>query len=137
MNFEKDQNKYTVLMILGFVILIGGTIVARILGFEAIIGGLSGLGGAWIGISSMKLYQIRRKPELYEEHIIGQQDERSIAIRGYAGYASFMTTLLAISIMTLLFLHLDYTYPLAIAAGLLLIHIVSFFLYAGYYGKKL
>ena len=137
MNLKKEQNMYTILLIVGIVVLIGGTAVVKITGFDNLIGGISGLSGAWIGISSIKLYQIKKKPKKYEEQIIGQFDERNIAIRGYAGYATFITTLLTISIMSLIFMILDYTLPLIIGAGLLLIHIVTFLLFTRYYGKKL
>jgi len=137
MNLKKEQNMYTVLLIAGIVVLIGGVAVVKITGFDNLIGGICGLSGAWIGISSIKLYQIKNKPKKYEEQIIGQYDERNIAIRGYAGYATFITTLLAIGIMSFIFMFLDYTLPLIIGAGLLLIHIVSFLLFARHYSKKL
>jgi hypothetical protein len=137
MNLKKEQNMYTVLLIVGIVILIGGTVLVKAIEFDNLIGVISGLGGAWIGISSIKLYQIKKKPKKYKEQIIGQSDERSITIRGYAGHATFVTTLLAISIMSLIFMFLDYTLPLIIGAGLLLIHIVSFLIFARYYEKKL
>ena len=137
MNLKKEQTIYTILLIIGIVVLVGGAALAKVAGFDNLIGGISGLGGAWIGISSIKLYQIKKKPKKYEEQIIGQFDERNIAIRGYAGYATFITTLLTISIMSLIFMILDYTLPLIIGAGLLLIHIVTFLLFTRYYGKKL
>lgn len=137
MNLKKEQSMYTILLIVGIVVLIGGTAVVKITGFDKLIGGISGLAGAWIGISSIKLYQIKKKPQKYEEQIIGQYDERNIAIRGYAGYATFITTLLTIGIMSFVFMFLDDTLPLIIGAGLLLIHIVSFLFFARYYGKKI
>lgn len=137
MNLKKEQTVYTILLIVGIIVLVGGTVVVKLTGFDNLIGGISGLSGAWIGISSIRLYQIKKKPKKYEEQIIGQNDERNIAIRGYAGYATFITTLLAISIISLIFVFLDYTFALVIGAGLLLIHIVSFLLFARHYGKKL
>lgn len=137
MKLKKEQNMYTVLLIAGIVVLIGGVAIVKITGFDNLIGGISGLGGAWIGISSIRLYQIKKKPKHYEKQIIGQYDERNIAIRGYAGYATFISTLLTIGIMSFIFMFLDYTLPLIIGAGLLLIHIVSFLLFARHYGKKL
>lgn len=137
MNLKKEQNIYTALLITGIVIFIGGIVVVKITGYEYLIGVISGLAAAWIGISIIKLYQIKNKPKKYEEQLIGQHDERNIAIRGYAGYATFITTLLAISVMTIIFLALDYTLPLIIGAGLLLIHILAFLIFARHYGKKL
>lgn len=137
MNFKKEQTIYTVLLIIGIAVLIGGTAVLKITGFDNLLGGISGLSGAWIGISSIKLYQIKKKPKKFEEHIIGQNDERNIAIRGYAGYTTFITTLITISIMSLIFMFLDYTLPLIIGAGLLWIHIISFLIFTRYYGKRM
>ena len=80
MNLKKEQNMYTVLLIVGIVILIGGTVLVKAIEFDNLIGVISGLGGAWIGISSIKLYQIKKKPKKYKDQIIGLSDERSITI---------------------------------------------------------
>ena len=137
MNLKKEQTIYTILFIVGIVVLIGGAIILKLTGFDNLIGLISGLGGSWIGISSIKLYQIKNKPKQIEEQIIGQHDERNIAIRGYAGYATFRITLATISIMLLIFLISDYTLPLIIGIFLFFIHISSFSFIARYYDKKL
>ena len=136
MNLKKEQTIYTILLVIGIIILVGSAFIAKMTDFY-LVGGISGLGGAWIGISSIKLYQIKNKPKKIEEQIIGQHDERNIAIRGYAGYNTFRITLAMISIMLLIFLILDYTIPLIIGAVLFLIHFLSFLLLARYYNKKL
>lgn len=136
MNLKKEQTIYTILLVIGIIILVGSAFIAKMTDFY-LVGGISGLGGAWIGISSIKLYQIKKKPKKIEEQIIGQHDERNIAIRGYAGYNTFRITLATISIMLLIFLILDYTIPLIIGAVLFLIHFLSFLLLARYYNKKL
>lgn len=136
MNLKKEKGMYTVLLIIGIIILIGSAVLARMIDFD-LISVISGLGGAWIGISSIKLYQIKKKPGKIEEQMIGQHDERNIAIRGYAGYFSFRITLATISIMLLIFLILDYTLPLTIGSVLFLIHFFSFLFITRYYNKKL
>lgn len=136
MNLKKEKGMYTVLLIIGIIILIGSAVLARNTDFD-LIGVISGLGGAWIGISSIKLYQIKKKPRKIEEQMIGQHDERNIAIRGYAGYFSFRITLATISIMLLIFLILDYTLPLIIGSVLFFIHFFSFLFITRYYNKKL
>ena len=137
MNIKKEQLIYTILLISGFVVLIVGATIVKMTGFDNLIRGISGLGGSWIVISGIKLYQIKKRPEKYEEQIIGHYDERNMAIRGYAGYATFITTLLTIGIMFLIFMWLDYTIPMLIGVGLLLIHIISFLFFSRYYGKKI
>lgn len=136
MNLKREQTIYTILLIIGVIILVGSGVLAKMTDFS-LIGAISGLGGAWIGISSIKLYQIKNKPEKINEQIIGQHDERNIAIRGYTGYATFRITLATISIMLLIFLILDYTLPLIIGIILFLIHIFSFLFISRYYDKKL
>lgn len=135
MNLKKDQTIYTILLIIGIIISIGSIVLANMSKFE-FIGGISGLGGAWIAISVMKLYQIRKKPKKVKEQIIEQYDERNIAIRGYAGYATFITTLLTISIMTFIFMMLNCTWPIIIGVGLMLTHIISYLFFIVYYSKK-
>ena len=137
MNLKKEKSTYTILLIAGIFIVIGGVAIVRITGFDYLIGGIGGLGGSWIGLSSIKLYQIKKNPQKYQEQIIGQYDERNIAIRGYAGYATFIITLAAIGIMLFMFMFLDDTLALVIGVGLFLIHIVSFLLFAIHYSKKL
>lgn len=91
----------------------------------------------WIGISSTRLYQIKKTPKKYEEQIVRQYDERNIAIRGYAGYATFITTLLTISIMSIIFIFIDYTLPLIFGTSLLLSHTFNFLIFIRYYSKKI
>lgn len=136
MNLKREQAMYAILLTAGIAVLIGGLALVKIAGIDNLIGGISGLGGAWIGISGIKLYQIKNNTKRYQAQIIGQNDERNIAIRGYAGYSTFITTLLGIGFMTYLFIFLDYTVPFIIGALLLLIHTVSFLLFARHYGKK-
>lgn len=137
MNLKKERNMNTILLIAGIVVLIGGIAVVKITGHDNLIGAIGGLSGVWIGISSTKLYQIEKEPKKYEDQIVGQYDERNIAIRGSAGYATFITTLLTISIMSIIFMFLDYTLPLIFGVALLLNHTFSFLIFIRYYGKKL
>jgi hypothetical protein len=137
MNLKKEQTMYTVLLIVGIAVFIGGIVVVRITGFDNLIGATSGLGGVWTGVGIMNLFKIKNQPKKYEEQMIGQNDERNIAIRGYAGYATFITTFLGICLMASVFIVLDYTVPLIIAAGLFLVHFASFLLFAIYYSKKI
>jgi hypothetical protein len=136
MNLRKEQVIYTILLIIGVIMLIGSIVLAKTIDFD-LIGVLSGFGGAWIGISIIKLYQIKKKPKKIEEKMIGNNDERNIAIRGYAGYFGFKITLAAISIMLLIFIVLDYTVPLVVGSVLLFIHFFDFLLLTIYYDKKI
>ncbi|NLB20735.1 MAG: DUF2178 domain-containing protein [Clostridium sp.] len=136
-NLKKEQIAYTVMLALGIIILVAGAFLANIDEFSNWIGGISGLGGAWIGISSIKLYQIKRKPKIIEEQIIGLHDERNIAIRGNAGFMTFRITLFTLALMSLAFLILDYAIPLIVGVIILLIHIISFLILSKYYSEKI
>ena len=137
MNIKNTQIVQTIKLIIGFTIIIAGVIAAKLTNYYNLIVLVSGLGGGLIGSSAMKLFQIKKSPEKYEKRLIELSDERNITIRGYAGYATFITTLLAIGLTTLAFLFLDYTVSMIVGAGLLLIHIISFFIFSAYYGKKI
>lgn len=137
MNLEKEKNFYTVMLIGGITLLIGGTVILKITGFDGLKDFTNGLAGAWIGISSIKLYQIKNKPKKVEEQLILKHDERNTSIRGYAGYATFRITSSAIAIMLFIFLTLDYTRPLIVGFFLILIHYASFFFATKYYEKIL
>jgi|GEM_PF-1896211 len=137
MNIKNTQIVQTVKLIIGFTILIAGIITAKLTNYYNLIVLVSGLGGGLIGSSAMKLFQIKKSPEKYEKRLIELSDERNITIRGYAGYATFITTLLAIGLTTLAFLFLDYTVSMIVGAGLLLIHVISFLIFSAYYGKKI
>jgi len=63
MNLKKEQTMYAVLLIVGIVVLIVGTGLVKLTGFDDLIGAIGGLSGAWIAISSIKLYQIKKKPK--------------------------------------------------------------------------
>jgi len=137
MNIKNTQIVQTIKLIIGFTILIAGVITAKLTNYYNLIVLVSGLGGGLIGSSAMRLFQIKKSPEKYEKRLIELSDERSITIRGYAGYATFITTLLAIGLTTLAFLFLDYTVPMIIGSSLLLVHVLSFLIFSVHYGKKI
>ncbi len=136
-DLKKEQIAYTVMLALGIIILIAGAFLTNVDKQNSWIGVISGLGGAWIGISGIKLYQIKRKPKKIEEQIIGLYDERNISIRGHAGFMTFRITLFALAFMCLGFLILDYTLPLIIGLIILAIHVISFLILSKYYSEKI
>lgn len=97
MILKKEQMAYNVMLVLGVIILIVGAILANVDGFN------NWIGGAWIGISAIKLHQIRKKPEKIEEQIVGLHDERNIPIRGNAGYMTFRITLFSLVLAAVMF----------------------------------
>ncbi len=137
MNLKKEQTSYTIQLIIGICVVAGGLVFANISGYDKIIFATSGFGGVWIAISIIRLYLIKMKPKKYEEKMIDQSDERSIAIRGYAGYATFLLSMFVTSIMTLIFALLDYTFLPIIGGALMLMNYIIFILSVKYYNKKI
>lgn len=137
MNLKNEQTSHTIQLIIGICVVAGGLVFANISGYDKIVFATSGFGGVWIAISVIRLYLIKMKPKKYEEKMIDQSDERSIAIRGYASYATFLFSMFVISIMTLIFALLDYTFLPIIGGSLMLMNFIIFILSVKYYNKKI
>ncbi len=137
MNLKKEQTSCTIQLIIGICVVSGGLVFANISGYDKIIFATSGFGGVWIAISVIRLYLIKMKPKKYEEKMIDKSDERSIAIRGYASYATFLFSMLVISITTLIFALLYYTFLPIIGGSLMLMNFIIFILSVKYYNKRI
>lgn len=137
MSKKKIQVIQTIKLASGFLILISGIIISKLTTYYNSIVLVSGLGGGLIGSSAMKLFQIKKAPEKYEKRLIELSDERSITIRGYAGYVTFIITLITLGMTSLVFMFFDYTVPMIVGVGLLLIHVISFIILSMHYAKKI
>ena len=136
MNLKKQKTTYIVLLILGIIVLFGGTIVVNFCGFKDLTCLSSGFGGGWIGISAVKLYQIKKSPKKIEQQQIEMSDERNIAIRGIAAYCTFIMTLIVLTVMVVIFMLLNYTVPFIITAFAVLVHIMGLLIFTIYCRSK-
>lgn len=134
MNLEKIEKRYNMLFILGVIIFFGGTLFVKVTGMDHLVGFIGGAGGGLIGLSAIALYKIKKKPEDYKDEVINHSDERGIAIRGYA---TMVTMLGAIFILSVVAIFLDYDFLLLIGAGVMVILLVSFSIFTRYYERKI
>lgn len=137
MNLEKVEKKNKVKLIVGLLIFFGGTITLKLIGLEDLIGLVSGFGGALFGVSAIALFKIKNNPEDYKDEVISQSDERGTAIRGYASYATMIAMLGAIFILSVVGILWANDFLLFLGAGSMVFVLISFYLFAKYYEKKL
>lgn len=135
-----QERKYALLLIAG-ILFIGGGILVHWLVYDnsqpVILGALSGIGGAWIGISARKLYYYRKNPEVIKKEYVNEHDERNIAIRGRAANMSVIMTMVVLAVAELLLMLLDMKIAAVIVFVALLIHILSYFAFIVFWSKRI
>ncbi len=80
---------------------------------------------------------IEKDPEKAKQYEIAEKDERNIQLREKAGYATWYITLFMLAILSLIFVMLDYKLQSFLTIGVLLIHVISLFVYIFIYNKKI
>lgn len=141
----KKQSKFYGLLFIGFLLLVAGLLLKFFTPTdEGMVFGLTfimvGLGAGLVGAVGAKVFMERilhRDPVLAKQYEINEKDERNIRLREKAGYASWYSTLLMLSLVALIFLLLDYMVATFILIGVLLVHLLSFFVYVYVYNKKI
>lgn len=101
---------------------------------------LSGFGSGIIGVGVANILRKRtidNNPQKAKQYEINEKDERNIRIREKAGCATWYTTLLMLSVISLTLVVLDYKVAGFISIGALFIHIISLYVYINIYNKKL
>lgn len=101
---------------------------------------LNGFGAGIIGVGVANIIRKRmfdNNPQKAKQYEINENDERNIRIREKAGYATWYTTLLIMSAITMTFLILDYKVACFISLGAMFIHVISLFVYIYIYNKKI
>ncbi len=141
----KKLSKFYGLFFIGLILLVGGLLLkffiptpeGMIFGFTFI---MIGLGAGLIGACVAKILMERmlyKDPILAKQYEINEKDERNIRLREKAGYASWYSTILMLAVIALIFLLLDYLVATFILIGVLLVHLLSFFVYVYVYNKKI
>jgi uncharacterized membrane protein len=141
----RKLSKFYGLLFIGLILLVVGLLLKFFIPTaEGMIFGLTfiliGLGAGLIGAVVAKILMERmlyKDPVLAKQYEINEKDERNIRLREKAGYASWYSTMLMLAVITLIFLLLDYMVATFVLIGVLLIHLLSFFVYVNIYDKKI
>jgi len=123
--------------IIGFVLVILSFAIKFFDAPEAVRGFMAGLGFAWVGLGAVGAIVQRLNPGYAKKLEIMQKDERNAAIREKSGYVTFLVTLFALAILTVVFLALDSGLACALALVAMAVHVGSFFVAMVVYDKKL
>ena len=97
---------------------------------------LAGIGCAWVGMGVVGVLIKRFKSDYAKKKEIEQKDERNIQIREKSGYISYLVTLFSLMVVIFMFFVLDDTIACILSYGVLMIHIVSYFVALSRYNKK-
>ena len=137
MTTNQEQKRTKILLKIGITIYVGGVLLAKLAGFENLIGIIGGIGGSIAVLSGIKLYKIKNKPDAYKEEKMQQTDERSVVVQGQAGYATTQAMFYVIAILYIGAVLIDNTALMIVGAGLILADLLIFSLFTTYYEKKL
>ena len=98
------------------------------------------LGASWIttGLIDRHRHRVWKKhPDQEKQYEIGQTDERNIAIRGQASYASWFITLFVLFAVLAVFLILNQTLAAWLTGTAMLLHIVGFHVAGVVYSRRM
>ena len=87
-----------------------------------------------MGIARFLLY---RNKSVLKSYKIAETDERNELLRGKAGYVTFVFSIIALAICSVIFISMDLTIPALVTLILLLIQYALFSILVWYYSKKL
>lgn len=138
-NFLNKKMKYVKAYIIFGVILIAANFALSFLNvdiddFWSIM--LTTWGAVFIvmGIARFLLYRNKSVLKFYK---IAETDERNELLRGKAGYVTFVFSIIALAICSVIFVSMDLTIPALVTLILLLIQYALFSILVWYYSKKL
>lgn len=138
-NFLNKKMKYVKAYIILGVILIAANFVLSFLNVD--IGDfwpimLTTWGAVFIvmGIARFLLYRNKSVLKFYK---IAETDERNGLLRGKAGYLTFVFSIIALAICSVIFVSMDLTIPALVTLMLLLLQYALFSILVWYYSKKL
>jgi len=87
-----------------------------------------------MGIARFLLYRNKSVLKFYK---IAETDERNELLRGKAGYLTFVFSIIALAICSVIFVSMDLTIPALVTLILLLVQYALFSILVWYYSKKL
>ena len=87
-----------------------------------------------MGIARFFLYRNKSVLKFYK---IAETDERNELLRGKAGYVTFVFSIIALAICSVIFVSMDLTIPALVTLMLLLVQYALFSILVWYYSKKL
>ena len=138
-NFLNKKMKYVKAYIIFGVILIAANFALSFLNvdigdFWSIM--LTTWGAVFIvmGIARFFLYRNKSVLKFYK---IAETDERNELLRGKAGYVTFVFSIIALAICSVIFVSMDLTIPALVTLILLLVQYALFSILVWYYSKKL
>ena len=87
-----------------------------------------------MGIARFLLY---RNKSVLKSYKIAETDERNELLRGKAGYVTFVFSIIALAICSVIFISMDLTIPALVTLILLLVQYALFSILVWHYSKKL
>ena len=139
--FNKSKVAFISLVCLGIVLMIAGAIANYYLEDDSLggrmLGAGAGFGSAIVAVAAVNLILIKRNPDKQRQQEINEKDERSIRIREKSAQSTWYVTLFSLLALEFAFLFLDYLIPCYVVIGVMVIHVVSYFIFIYRNNKKL
>lgn len=130
------KNKNLLGLIVGFMILISGFVLLKIIDNGMILGGIFGVSFPLIFRSSVNLYKYKGDSNFFIDQKIEENDERFIMLRHKAAYSTWYITMIGLVSLSYILLVLGERVASLLSLGLLAIHIISLIISLKYYNDK-
>lgn len=139
----KNNNYWKILIVVGLVAFIFGIVSSRMIpasehGLNMFSGMVTGLGGAFAVVGTLKLIrQKRMSAEELKREEIELKDERNIQLLRIAHSIANSTATVLFALMAFGFAFFDYMVPAFISIGAMLIQVSVFHISYSFYSKKI
>ena len=122
---------------MGWALMAGGIVAIGVGRSEIVFTFILGLGIGLVTVGAVSIFTKWKNPNRAKQQEIDMKDERNIRIRDKAGYGTFVITMLLLVAMVITMLSLEQIITFILAIGVLVIHILSYFIVQSYYDIKL
>jgi hypothetical protein len=133
LGFNKRKTIFIALVCFSAALMIAGVLV-DFFADSGTVGSIMIVTGAGFGcgvscVAAVSLTYSRKNPQKRKQREINEKDERNIKIAEKSALSTWYVTLFTLTALVLTFQILDYSTPSLIAVGVLLIHIISYFIF--------
>lgn len=139
----KSKNHFIIILFIGVISFVFGTLYYRILPDEAhnlsmLSGMFSGFGGAFIAVGLINLVRLKvTSPEKLRRKENEKNDERNVQVLRAAYTTAEVGAIILFSVMTFVFVWLDYKVPAFICVGALYVNAAIFLISYHIYNKRM
>ena len=134
--FKKTERAYMIIVCIGLLLIGAGCLMRSLDIYHNLFEFSGGFGAALIGIGSVGIICLRKKPKSLKQQEVEETDERNVKIREKSAYSTFFVTLLTLVAAVIVFVALGSVVACIIVNIFMAVHVLSYLLLLHINNKK-